>query len=216
MSKYNPHSKFTLFLVTERSFMYNHWMKHSKEKLVAFFKSKGRMPSYSELAKLYNFKSKNASYALATNFINQDILRRDSKGFLIPGKSFNGIQILGTVQAGFPSFAVEDRGEHLSLDEWLVNEQDSTYLLKVSGNSMIDAGILEGDYVVVERTQDFQAGDIVIAEVDNAWTMKYLRIKNKKYYLEAANVEYPDIYPEGELKIHAVVRSSLRKYETKK
>ena len=191
-------------------------MKHSKEKLISFFSSSGRMPSYSELAKLYGFKSKNSAYSLASNFINQDILKRDAKGFLIPGQSFKGIQILGTVQAGFPSFAVEDKGEHLSLDEWLVNEHDSTYLLKVSGDSMINAGIHEGDYVIVERTQDFHAGDIVIAEVDDNWTMKYLRSKNKKFYLEAANDEYPDIHPKGELKIHAVVRSSVRKYETKK
>lgn len=190
-------------------------MKHTKEKLVSFYKSTGRMPSYSEMAKLYDFKSKNAAYSLASNFINQGVLRKDPKGFLIPGEQFNGIQILGTVQAGFPAFASEEKGEHLSLDEWLVNEQDSTYLLKVSGDSMIDAGILEGDYVIVERTQNFSAGDIVIAEVDDDWTMKYLRIKNKKYYLEAANDKYPDIHPQCELKIHAVVRSLVRKYESR-
>ena len=191
-------------------------MKYTKEKLVSFFRSNGRMPSYSELAKLYDFKSKNAAYSLANKFMDQDILRRDLRGFLIPGEQFNGIQILGTVQAGFPTFASEDKSGHISLDEWLVNEPDATYLLKVSGDSMIDAGILEGDYVVAERTQDFSVGDIVIAEVDDDWTMKYLRIKNNKYYLEAANDEYPDIHPKGELKIHAVVRSSVRKYEKKK
>jgi len=201
--------------VTERSFMYNYKMKHTKKKLISFFRSNGRMPSYSELAKLYGFKSKNSAYSLANNFINQDILNRDSKGFLIPGEQFNGIQILGTVQAGFPTFALEDKSGYLSLNEWLVNEHDATYLLKVSGDSMIDAGILEGDYVIVERTQDYHAGDIVIAEVDDDWTMKYLRTKNNKYYLEAANNEYPDIHPKGELKIHAVVRSSVRKYESR-
>ncbi len=191
-------------------------MKHTKEKLVLFFNSNGRMPSYFELAKLYGFKSKNAAYSLANSFIDQNILKRDSRGFLIPGEQFNGIQILGTVQAGFPAFASEEKNGYLSLDEWLVNEHDATYLLKVSGDSMVDAGILEGDYVVVERTQDFSVGDIVIAEVDDDWTMKYLRIKNNKHYLEAANDKYPDIHPKGELKIHAVVRSSVRKYETKK
>ena len=191
-------------------------MKHTKEKLVSFFDSNGRMPSYSELSKLYGFKSKNAAYSLASNFIDQNILKKDSKGFLIPGEKFNGIQILGTVQAGFPTFASEDKEEHLSLDEWLVNEHDATYILKVSGDSMNGAGILEGDYVIVERTQDFSVGNIVIAEVSEDWTMKYLRMKNNNYYLEAANDEYPDIYPENELKIHAVVRSSVRKYESKK
>ena len=187
-------------------------MKYTKERLVSFFYSNKRMPSYSELAKLYNFKSKNSAYSLANNFINENILKRDSKGLLIPGKYFGGVQILGTVQAGFPTFASEEKSEHLSLDQWLVNEHDSTYILKVSGDSMVDAGILEGDYVVVERTQDFSVGDIVIAEINNEWTMKYLRVKNNKYYLEAANDKYLDIYPEGELKIHAVVRSSVRKY----
>lgn len=191
-------------------------MKHSKEKLISFFISHKRMPSYSELASLYGFKSKNAAYSLANNFIKENILAKDSKGFLIPGNQFHGVQVLGTVQAGFPTFASEDKGEHLSLDEWLVNDHDATYLLKVSGDSMMNAGILEGDYVVVERTQDYKIGDIVIAEINDEWTMKYLRKKNGKHYFEAANDNYPDIHPDGELKIHAVVRSSVRKYESKK
>lgn len=191
-------------------------MKHTKEKLVSFFTSHKRMPSYSELASLYKFKSKNAAYSLAHTFINKGIISKDSKGFLIPGNKFFGIQVLGTVQAGFPTFASEDKGEHLSLDEWLINDHDATYLLKVSGDSMINAGILEGDYVVAERTQEYSIGDIVIAEINDEWTMKYLRKKNGKHYLEAANDEFPDIYPEGELLIHAVVRSSVRKYESKK
>lgn len=190
-------------------------MKHSKEKMVSFFKSHKRMPSYSELADLYSFKSKNAAYGLASYFINAGILEKDSRGFLIPGPQFQGVQILGAVQAGFPTFASEDKSEHLSLDEWLVNDHDATYLLKVSGDSMIDAGILEGDYVVAERTQNYAIGDIVIADIQNEWTMKYLRKKNGIYYLEAANENYPDIHPEGELKIHAVIRSVVRKYETK-
>lgn len=174
------------------------------------------MPSYSELASLYGFKSKNAAYSLANTFINEGIISKDLKGFLVPGNKFYGVQVLGTVQAGFPTFASEDKGEHLSLDEWLVHDHDATYLLKVSGDSMINAGILEGDYVIVERTQSCNVGDIVIAEINDEWTMKYLRKKNGEHYLEAANDEFPDIYPEGELLIHAVVRSLVRKYEIKK
>jgi repressor LexA len=191
-------------------------MKYTKEKLSQFYSSNKRMPSYSELAKLYGFKSKNAAYNLAHSFIEENILEKDSKGFLVPGKKFKGIQILGTVQAGFPTFATEEKSEHLSLDEWLIHDADATYLLKVSGDSMINAGIVEGDYVVVERTQNISIGDIVIAEINDDWTMKYLRRKNNKMYLEAANDDYPDIYPEAELKIHAVVRSLVRKYEIRK
>jgi len=191
-------------------------MKYPKKKLLSFYKSKKRMPSYSELASLYGFKSKNAAYSLANTFIKKGIINKDPKGFLIPGNQFYGVQVLGTVQAGFPTFASEDKEGHLSFDEWLVNDHDATYLLKVSGDSMINAGILEGDYVVAERTQDYKVGDIVIAEINDEWTMKYLRKKNNKYYLEAANDEYPDIHPDGDLQIHAVIRSSVRKYESKK
>ncbi|NCS99940.1 LexA family transcriptional regulator [Candidatus Parcubacteria bacterium] len=191
-------------------------MKRGKDKIVSFYISNKRMPSYSELAALYGFKSKNAAYSLANEFIEENILEKDLKGFLIPGKQLYGIQVLGAVQAGFPTFAKEEKSDHLSLDEWLVNSADSTYLLEVSGDSMIDAGILEGDYVIVERTQDVSVGDIVIAEINDEWTMKYLRNKNGKPYLEAANDQYPDIYPEGDLEIHAVVRSLVRKYESKK
>ncbi len=191
-------------------------MEHSSNKIISFYKRNKRMPSYSEIATLYSFKSKNAAYNLVNKFIQKDVLEKDTKGHLLPGSSFLGVQLLGTVQAGFPSFSTEVKGDHLSLDEWLVNDHDATYLLQVSGDSMIDAGIMEGDYVIVEKTNDVSTGDIVIAEINNEWTMKYLREKDGKPYLEAANVNYPDIYPEGDLHIHAVVRSLARKYESRK
>ena len=188
-------------------------MKHTKEPLLNFYINHKRMPSYSEIATLYRFKSKNAAYALARTFIDQNILKKDTAGKLIPGSDFLGLKMLGTVQAGFPEFATEVEGESLSLDEWLVHDHDATYLLQVNGDSMIDAGILEGDYVVVERSNDARVGDIVIAEIGDEWTMKYLRKKENKFYLQAANENYPDIHPEDDFKIHAIVRSSVRKYE---
>ena len=100
----------------------------------------------------------------------------------------------------------------MTLDEFMIENKAATYILTVSGDSMKDAGIVEGDMVLAERTQKYRPGDIVVAEVDNEWTMKYLRKKGSTFYLEAANDEYPDIYPDEELKIAAVVRGILRKY----
>lgn len=191
-------------------------MKNNHKYIYSFYKSNKRMPSYTELAEIYNFKSKNAAYTLATKFIKEGLLKKDNKGKLIPGSHFNKIPLLGSVQAGFPSVGEELRDETLSLDEWLINDHDATYLLRVSGDSMIDAGIIEGDYIVVERNSNANIGDIVIAEVDSEWTMKYLRKKKSKFYLEAANDKYPDIYPSGDLNIQAVVRSLVRRYESKK
>ena len=90
--------------------------------------------------------------------------------------------------------------------------RDASYMLKVKGDSMKDAGIIEGDMVIVERRSDAKVGDIVIAEVDGAWTMKYYRMKNGRPYLEAANTKYKPIIPTEELKVAAVVRSVVRKY----
>ena len=120
-------------------------------------------------------------------------------------------RLLGTVEAGFPSPAEEELCDTLSLDEYLISNREATYLLRVKGDSMIDAGILEGDMVLVERTNDAKVGDIVIAEVDGEWTMKYLRKGHDGYYLQAANPKYPLIVPSGGLNIAAVVTCVIRK-----
>ena len=76
--------------------------------------------------------------------------------------------------AGFPTPAEEELVDTITIDEFLINNKEATYMLKVSGDSMIDAGIQPGDMVLVERNRNAKEGDIVIAEVDNEWTMKYL------------------------------------------
>jgi len=77
---------------------------------------------------------------------------------------------------------------------------------------MIDAGIQEGDMVIVERGRHPRPWDVVIAEVDGEWTMKYYRTKGKKAWLEPANTKYKPIYPKEELKVAAVVVGVVRKY----
>jgi repressor LexA len=84
-----------------------------------------------------------------------------------------GIKLLGTVQAGFPSPAEEELIDTLSLDEFLIKNPQASYLVKVTGDSMIDAGIMPDDLVVVDRGRQPRHGDIVIAQVDGEWTMKY-------------------------------------------
>lgn len=122
------------------------------------------------------------------------------------------IKLLGIVEAGFPGTAEEDVHE-ISLDDFLIPKREASYILKVKGDSMIEAGILEGDYIIVERGAVPKIGDIVIARLDGAFTMKYYRKDMQgKFYLEPANSEYPRLYPQHDLIIEAVVRSSVRKY----
>lgn len=183
-----------------------------KRQLRQFYETRRRMPSYSEIMSLVGFSSRASVFKLISRLANEGFLIKDKRGKLSPGNIWGELRVLGLVEAGFPSPSEEDRGDGMSLDEYLIPRRDASYMLKVKGDSMKDAGIVEGDMVIVERTQDARVGNIVIAEVDGAFTMKYLRTKNGKLYLEAANPRYKDIHPQGELKISAVVRSVVRKY----
>ena len=170
------------------------------------------MPSYSEIMGLFNLKSKNSVFRLVKKLVREEFLLQDSTGRLIPDKFYGQIRVLGQVQAGFPSPAEEELVDTISLDEYLIQNRDATFMLKVSGDSMINAGIMEGDMVLADRSITPRPGDIVIAEVDSEWTMKYLRKTGAKMWLEAANKKYKPIHPKEELKIAAVVRAVIRKY----
>ncbi len=121
-------------------------------------------------------------------------------------------RVLGLVEAGWPSPAEEELRDTLSLDEFLVQNPDASFLLKVSGDSMTGAGILPGDLVIVDRGQTAKSGDIVIAEVDGEWTMKFLKKSGDTVYLVPANPRYKPIRPKHELRITGVVTAVVRKY----
>ena len=170
------------------------------------------MPGYKEMLNLFGFKSKNAVYKLLNKLVDDGIIDKDSNGHLTPMKIFGEIPLLGLVEAGIPTIAEEDLSNTINLDDYLVKNKDSTYLLEVKGDSMIDEGIKEGDLVVVERRGEAKDGDIVIAEVDGGWTMKYFKKKGNLIYLKPANKNYSPIYPQYDLKVAAIVKGVVRKY----
>lgn len=161
---------------------------------------------------LCGYKSKNAVTKLVRRLESEGFLHRDPKGFLIPGKMYGNVKVLGVVTAGWPSPAEEELIDTMSLDEFLIENREATYMLKVQGDSMKDAGIIDGDIVLVERTGSFKPGQIVVAEVDDEWTVKYLRKNKDGFYLEPANIDYGPIYPQSKLNVAAVVKAVLRKY----
>jgi SOS regulatory protein LexA len=177
-----------------------------------FYRQKGRMPSFSEIGEMVGLRSKNAVFKLINKLEHLKVLERDTKGRLIPRSIAYSVKILGTVEAGFPSPAEESLADTLSLDELLIQNPDATFLLKVSGDSMSEAGILPGDMVLVDKGQMPKSGDIVIAEVDGEWTMKYLKKRGDSVTLIPANPQYRSIKPKKELKIAGVVTAVVRKY----
>ncbi len=183
-----------------------------KNKILIFYRKNRRMPGYKEIMDLVGFKSKNAVYKLINKLVADEVLDKDSNGKLTPMKIFGEIPLLGLVEAGIPTTVDQDNSESVSLDDYLVKNKETTYLLEVKGDSMIDEGIREGDLVVVERRGDPKDGDIVIAEVDGGWTMKYFKKKGSLIYLKPANKNYSPIYPTYDLKVAAIVKGVIRKY----
>ena len=118
------------------------------------------------------------------------------------------------VPAGAPD-TVSDAGiEAFALDAYLIEKPSHTTLVPVKGDSMIDAGIFSGDIAVVEQRVAAKSGDIVVAIVDNEFTIKTLDMERGKYLLRPANRAYPVIRPRGQLELFGVVVGLIRKYRS--
>lgn len=172
------------------------------------------MPGYREMCTLFGFASKNAVAKVVDKLIEANIVQKDSTGKLIPIFLDNEIPLLGYIEAGFPSPAEEMALDRVTMEDLLLGSREKMYLLRVKGVSMVDAGIFEGDLLLIERTDVARVHDIVVANIDGEWTVKYLREKKGRRYLEAANEDYPDLWPEHSLEIGGVVRSVIRTYRS--
>lgn len=183
-----------------------------KDLLIKYYRRYKQLPTYDELTDLFGVQSKGSLHKYVNKFVDDDLIAKSETGRLIPTTKLYGLRVLGSIQAGFPSPAEEELVDTMSLDQWLIENPDASYMLQVSGDSMIEAGIVEGDMVVVDRSKTPKTGDIVVAQVDNDWTMKYMMKRGKSLFLRAANKKYPDIHPRDELSIGGVVTSVIRKY----
>lgn len=172
------------------------------------------MPGYQEIMRLTGFRSKNAVFKLIERMVEEGVIAKDARGHIIPKHLSVGVPLLGLVEAGFPSAAEEELLDVMDFDEYLVPNKESTYILKVKGDSMIDAGIHPGDMVVVERRASYKPGQIVIAMIDGEYAMKFLRRDRKSgdHFLEPANAKYKPIYPSQTFRVEAVVTAVVRKY----
>lgn len=116
-----------------------------------------------------------------------------------------------SVQAGFPSPADDEMDQKLDLNELLIKRPASTFFLKVSGSSMIGAGIHDKDILIVDRSLEPTHGKIVIAAVNGELTVKRLSINGKKIFLTAENAAYApiEIKDGSELHIWGVVTNVI-------
>ena len=122
------------------------------------------------------------------------------------------LPILGAIPAGGPVLTEEYIEGWMSVGKEMAKKADGCFLLRVRGNSMIDAGIFEGDLVVVDGKKEARDGNIVVALVDSENTLKRLMKKDGKAYLKAENSAYKDIHPANELTTQGVVMTLIRQY----
>ena len=165
-------------------------MEQRLNKLKTFYKKNHRLPTYQEMLTIFGLSSKNAVFRIVSKFVEDGFIQK-KLGKLAPTSRFFSLPLLGLVKAGFPILAEEDK-KYLTLDEYLIEDPISSFLLTVSGDSLIGLGIFEGD---------------------RQWTLKILRKDHvrQKMYLESANAKYPPFYPKEELKIHGIVKAVVRK-----
>ena len=122
------------------------------------------------------------------------------------------IPLLGTIPAGGPVLSEEHVIDYFEVGQDLLKRPSGSFALRVTGLSMIDAGILEGDFVIATRDIEAKEGDIVIALVDGENTVKRYRKNNQHVWLEAANPDYSDIEVGEYLEIQGVVTAVIRQY----
>jgi DNA polymerase V len=124
--------------------------------------------------------------------------------------------VQGTIRAGFPSPADDFSVKRHDLNELLITHPSATFFWRVRGTSMLGAGIADGDILVVNRALVPHHGDVVVAEVDNDFTVKYLHKRAGRVKLRAADPTFPDIvFDDAEsqrLVIVGVVTSTIKRF----
>ncbi len=151
------------------------------------------LPSYARIAELLGVKSKSTASVIVSQLLLQRFLQFTPDQRLKPGARFFEHYVFDSVQAGLPNPANDDPPEAITLENFLIQRPSQTVLIRVKGYSMKDAGIFEGDLAVVERRHSANVGEIVVANLDNEFTLKYLDSDGDGHFLRPANRDFETI-----------------------
>jgi len=184
-----------------------------------FTEDKGYAPSYREIGKYFGLSS--------TATVCEHIQTLQEKGYLkTDPNEARSIEIIeneravaifltlaGLITAGQPIEAVETN-EKIAVPKDLVKDEAKAFVLKVKGESMIDEGILDGDFVIVEKNPSPKNGEVVVALLDNAYaTLKKFYKETNRIRLQPANSSMKPIFAKNVI-IQGVVRAVIRKFST--
>lgn len=179
-------------------------------------------PSISEMATFLKVKSKNAVAKLLDCLERDGYIKTNGKARGIEvlktlgeslEKGFVRVPLLGSIQAGVPHLAEEHIEEWINLPQNLIKSRRDVFLLRVRGDSMINAGIFEGDLVIVKPTKEAKNNDLVVALLHDEATVKRLVMVKNRSYLKAENPDYKNIYPKEDWMIQGKVVGVIRNLE---
>ena len=181
-------------------------------RLQDYYAAHRALPSYASIGSLLGLRSKSSVAALVARLKLAGFVESTPDRRLAPTRRFFARPLAANpVRAGLPEAADDGEADALTIDDYLIERPSDTVLIRVKGDSMIDAGILEGDLVVVEKRHDARKGEIVVAIVDNQFTLKRLDVDRGEFILRAENKGYAPIRPEGALEIFGVMVGLVRK-----
>ena len=181
-------------------------------------REKGITPSTREIQAHFGFASQTSVMQYIATLERKGFLgrhARKARALITPMQKvrITDIPIYGQIPAGMATLTEQTMDGHVSLDTRSVNASKNgrTFALRVRGDSMIDAHILDGDIVILEDRKDVQNGDIVAALIDGETTLKRYVMEHGRPYLKAENPLYPNLVPARELRIQGVMVSLVRK-----
>lgn len=178
-----------------------------------YFANYRSLPSYSYMQQLLNMRSKDTISKLVSRLKLMGFLDVAPDKKLSPGRRFFERSLSNTtVQAGAFTASHIDGGDYITIDEHLVKKPSITELIPVVGDSMKDLGIMDGDIVVVEKRSFANLGDIVVAIIDDKFTIKTLGKEKDSYVLIPANKDFEIIRPKEQFSIYGVVAGQFRSY----
>ena len=172
------------------------------------FKNNRVSPSFEEMKNALGLKSKSGIHRLITALEERGFVKRlhnkaraikvitsneeeSSRDFNSSDDQAKNVKVYGKIAAGTPVEAIENPEGYMNIPSEMIKNANQHYALKVSGESMVDAGILDGDIAVLEKTETVKNGDIVVALIDNQEaTLKRIRKKSNSIALEPANKNF--------------------------
>ena len=177
-------------------------------------REKGSAPTIREIGRQFEISSTNGVRYYLNLLEKAGYIRRTggiSRGIGSTATAPSGIPILGRVAAGQPILAEENWSGELALAD-MFGQTENLFALQVRGDSMIDAGILQGDHVIVQKQESARPGDIVVALIDDEATVKYYRPHQDRVELVAANQKYAPIVvgEDAGFRILGIVRGVIR------